>query len=873
MQTIDDDWYVHATGPTHYSMGTLQQSCIDYIIQTPSAYQQSITHETLPFNEHSDHAPLALHITLKDQIIRTPEELPHNKIPPLTNLTPLEKREANLTRGIQIPLLRAKAFNHTPDTTAINQARKKLQAAMHTYQRNNTPQLLRKYKDARNQVRHEQKKLQSIRKQAEDTYWQSLNPSEWSQQIKPLIRNSNATTVAASGPDLVEHYTRLLNHNCSEIPQYNPGDGEEAHALFRLPFTEDEISLVLNRMRNTAAGADRVSTAHLKQIPINALTEHLNDVINSAAVPRNWQRAILVAIPKSKQSLADPAQTRGLALQSSYRKVFTAALAIRIQEYLGIHAPLPPLQNGFRPGHRTADNLFILRTLHEKALEENTPLIIAQIDIRKAFDSVDRPTLFRKMYDKHIHGPLIETLRLTYSEQEISIRANQKYSDFISNDVGVPQGDPLSPLLFIMYMADIQLSSPTEPTLNENKIPYIALADDFTILDTTPEGLQTKLQDLTRQCQPLKLAVNPTKCTVFTLGAWTLLPFLRPILIDGVPIPRSTEVTINGYLLTSRNLYNGWDSDTQAITQNRRAAQIYRSLNAIKTKVGITTPAHLRALYRSMVESQYSYGLESRFGTSAATSTLIDQTQRNHIRSIVGLHPRAITNILFRDLQLLPMSLRTLHLTAKYVGYLAQLNNSDEHANRPVVWALKEQIKLQHGWFARLRQQLLPLHLDLIHWYQDPTFHEMVKAAAWRCVTDQLLVELRTWTRLRVWLNSLTPIETNHTPTQLAKYLEFPFHLARACARLRSSSHNLAIQRYRMNTRYKERHRRICPQCDSNQIETEYHALITCTKHHHLRSCIENSPNPIYNILHNPTLEMAQLVYNILGTADKQYTT
>lgn len=191
------------------------------------------------------------------------------------------------------------------------------------------------------------------------------------------------------------------------MPPISRAQNVNTHALFIMPLTEDEVSSVLKRIKNCTAGADKVTSHQLRETSLEDLTTHLNEIIRSHEVPNTWRRGILVAIPKNNKS-QDPAQTRGLALQSAHRKLFTTCLEARILEYLGLHAHLPPLQNGFRPGRRTADNLFILRTLHEQALEVEQALIIAQIDIKKAFDSVDRAKLFTKLYGKGIAGPLIE---------------------------------------------------------------------------------------------------------------------------------------------------------------------------------------------------------------------------------------------------------------------------------------------------------------------------------------------------------------------------------------------------------------------------------------------------------------------------------
>src|SRR5690606_8573543 len=139
--------------------------------------------------------------------------------------------------------------------------------------------------------------------------------------------------------------------------------------------------------------------------------------------------------------------------------------------------------------------------------------------------------------------------------------------------------------------------------------------------------------------------------------------------VAGTIIPRLTKMVINGYPLSSTKLQRGWDSDQYAIMQNRCAAYLFRSLYSLKNTMGIATPNHLRILYRSVVESQYSYALETQFDTSRKIAYQMDLTQleRYHLRSMAGLHPRAITCILFYDIQLLPLPLRAILLTIRYL--------------------------------------------------------------------------------------------------------------------------------------------------------------------------------------------------------------
>lgn len=118
--------------------------------------------------------------------------LPHNKPPPMEKIGPLELAEKNLTKHIPPVAHRNRTFHFWLYTTALNQARHKLQQAIRNFQNTNEPNHLREYKNIRNTIRMEQKRLQSKRQRAEDIYWQSLPPSKWAQQIKPLIRGSIA---------------------------------------------------------------------------------------------------------------------------------------------------------------------------------------------------------------------------------------------------------------------------------------------------------------------------------------------------------------------------------------------------------------------------------------------------------------------------------------------------------------------------------------------------------------------------------------------------------------------------------------------------------------------------------------------------------
>jgi len=106
-------------------------------------------------------------------------------------------------------------------------------------------------------------------------------------------------------------------------------------------------------------------------------------------------------------------------------------------------------QNGFRKGRSCMDCIFSASQIIEKRIEFNIPTYIAFIDLKKAFDSVDRDKLWNIMTSKGIPTHLITIIQKMYMENIIRVNAGNGISeDFRAITQGVRQGWPMSPVLF-----------------------------------------------------------------------------------------------------------------------------------------------------------------------------------------------------------------------------------------------------------------------------------------------------------------------------------------------------------------------------------------------------------------------------------------
>ena len=110
-------------------------------------------------------------------------------------------------------------------------------------------------------------------------------------------------------------------------------------------------------------------------------------------IPQDWRDLILVTLFK-KGSKSDGSNFRDISLLSIVGKLFSRIILNRLVCTI-VNGILPESQCSFRASHGTVDMIFSARQLQEKCKEQNLPLYQCFIDLSKAFDTVNRSTLWK----------------------------------------------------------------------------------------------------------------------------------------------------------------------------------------------------------------------------------------------------------------------------------------------------------------------------------------------------------------------------------------------------------------------------------------------------------------------------------------------
>jgi hypothetical protein len=152
---------------------------------------------------------------------------------------------------------------------------------------------------------------------------------------------------------------------------------------------------------------------------------------------------------------------------------------------------------------------------------------------------VDRNHLWAKLMSQGISGRVLRIVQGIYGKAKSCVRVGGCFSDFFVSNVGVRQGENLSPLLFSLFVNDFAqvfsnvydgLSTITDSILSELDV-YLSLyvllyADDTLILAENEEGLQSALDCASEYCRKWGITINPqkSKVVVFSRGKIRKLP-------------------------------------------------------------------------------------------------------------------------------------------------------------------------------------------------------------------------------------------------------------------------------------------------------------------------------------------------------------
>ena len=553
-----------------------------------------------------------------------------------------------------------------------------------------------------------------------------------------------------------------------------------------------------------------------------------NKIFENGTFPNDWSEGYIIPLHK-KGSRSEAENYRGITLFTSLGKLFTRVINNRLTDWSEKYYVLIEAQAGFRVNMSTVDDVFVLHSLLTHVLNQRSKLYCAFIDFTKAFDYVVRDNLWYKMIKLGIRGKILNIIKSMYSVVKSRVKYDNKLGTEFFCSLGVRQGECLSPMLFSLFLNDLEEVFATEGywglDLDTFKLFMLLYADDIVIFSKNAEELQVGLDVLVNYCNRWKLKVNVDKTKIMVFRKGGVLPRNLKFYYNGQQLEIVNKFRYLGVVFTA----GGSFSECQNTLAGQAQKAIFQ-LNKYLYKFTFLSPRHKLELFDKLILPILNNGGEV-WGFSQANA--IERVHLQFCKRLLGVKKTTQNDFIYGELG------RTSCITKRYILIIKYwfkiLLSEDVKYIKLVYNMMLEDLELnanKTNWTSLLPHLLFSMGFNEV-WIQQGVgnINNFISVFKQR-LTDNFI---QNW-QSRLAESSRAIFYRSFATFQFQPYLDKVnvFKYLQAYSKLRMSSHRLEVEagRWVRQNRVPILERK-CSFC--NILEDEYHFVIQCAAYSELR--------------------------------------
>ncbi|KAJ5100882.1 hypothetical protein N7456_006934 [Penicillium angulare] len=361
--------------------------------------------------------------------------------------------------------------------------------------------------------------------------------------------------------------------------------------------------------------------------------------LREGVLPTQWRHAKIIPLKKpNKENYTIAKAWRPISLLATLGKILESVVAERISHAVETHGLLPTSHFGARKQRSAEQALVLLQEQIYAAWRGRRVLSLISFDVKGAYNGVCKERLLQRMKARGIPEDLLRWVEAFCSERTATIQINGQLSEARRlPQAGLPQGSPLSPILFLFFNADLVQRQ------IDSQGGAVAFVDDFTAWVTGPtaqsnrQGIEAIINEALDWERRSGATFEAEKTAIIHFAPKTRKLDHEPFTIKGQTVVPKDHVKILGVLMDTRLKYK--EHIARAASKGLEAAMELRRLRGLSS-------ATARQLFTSTVVPVVDYA--SNVWMHACKDKAmgpINRVQRVGAQAIVGTFLTVATSV------------------------------------------------------------------------------------------------------------------------------------------------------------------------------------------------------------------------------------
>lgn len=266
----------------------------------------------------------------------------------------------------------------------------------------------------------------------------------------------------------------------------------------------------------------------------------------------------------------------------------------------------------------------------------------------KAFDTVSHEAIITSMKDAYPGNRMLNFIKSFLHHRTFEVRTGRPNPQTYTNNIGVPQGSVISPVLFNVVMRSIATALEEESTIHftfyAGDITIWTESDDYESTERACEELQNALLIIERAIARTGMQVSPEKTQFLTVGGSSTEQAKVALTLQGRPLKQPTAgwIRILGVPISTKGGADVW---LQQLTPTWK--KTLHLIKRISNKFGGATQDIARILVQSTLISKACYG-GINFHLTQAQAQKIESLYLQALRVVTGLPHHTHAEELYR---------------------------------------------------------------------------------------------------------------------------------------------------------------------------------------------------------------------------------